>query len=209
MYKGVKKFLIGILCVLLLFSAFSFSACTEGYSIKFDCKGGFFPSDQTVPERFTDSDANIVLPVPKRYGYKFVGWTWDGQPEPLTDAVFSAAEYKSSVTFTAWWSEEQDYTVKFNLNYNYKCTFNNKESVADVTVKYSATISWLKNAVPKGEENKSETDKNYRFAGWYYVTKEGRKIKITSSTLFTENTFGDERVITINAVCEKLWTDPY
>lgn len=179
MNKGIRKVLICIFCVLALFSAVSLSACAGGYSIEYELGGGFFLSDQTVPKSFTEEDTEIVLPVPTRYGYKFVGWTWDGQAEPVTDAVFSAAEYKKNVTFTAQWSEEQDYTVKFNLNYNYKCTFNNKESVADVTVKYSATISWLKNAVPKGEENKSEIDKDYKFVGWYYITGSGIKYKST------------------------------
>lgn len=203
MSKGIRKVLICIFCVLSLFSAVSLSACAGGYSIEYELGGGFFLSDQTVPKSFTEEDTEIVLPVPTRYGYKFVGWTWDGQAEPVADAVFSAAEYKKNVTFTAQWSEESNYIVKFNLNYNNcKCTFNNNETVADVTVKYSDRLAWLKNAKPV-------KDNDYEFVGWYYITGSGDKIQINSSTVFTEKVFGEEREITLNAVCDKMWTDPY
>lgn len=203
MNKGIRRVLICIFCVLSLFSAVSLSACADGNSIEYELGGGFFLSDQTVPREFTEEDTEIVLPVPTRYGYKFVGWTWDGQAEPVADAVFNVAEHKKGITFTAQWREEGSYTVKFNLNYNgFKCTFNNSETVADVTVKYSDRITWLKNAklVKEGDDD---------FVGWFYFPKSGDRIQITSSTVFTEQVFGEEREITINAVCSKGWTDPY
>lgn len=92
--------------------------------------------------------------------------------------------------------DEFYYIVTLNLDYVVPCTYRRKTSseLQAISVLRDGRILDLTYAVPIG-------DTEYEFSYWEYVSSDGTKHKITSSTKFTKELFGEEKQITVNAVC--------
>ncbi len=93
------------------------------------------------------------------------------------------------------------YTVTLNLDYVIPCTYRNKTSsdLATIKVAKDGRISDLTLAVPIGNSE-------YEFSYWEFEKNDGTKYKITSTTKFTVELFGDEKNVTINAICVSNFT---
>lgn len=55
------------------------------------------------PAGFAAGTTQISLSEPSLMGYKFLGWTWEGQSDPLTGAVSVDCSTRTSLTLTAHW----------------------------------------------------------------------------------------------------------
>ncbi|MBR1983960.1 MAG: hypothetical protein IKA12_04670 [Clostridia bacterium] len=93
------------------------------------------------------------------------------------------------------------YSVTLNLDYVVPCVYRSKDSstITPIQVARNGRISDLTFATPIGETE-------YEFSYWEYVKSDGSTIKITSSTKFTEEIFGQDANVTINAVCVSHYT---
>ena len=93
------------------------------------------------------------------------------------------------------------YTVTLNLDYVIPCTYRTKDSttITPMQIARGGRISDLTFAIPIGETE-------YEFSYWEYVKADGTKMKITSSTKFTKELFGEDENVTINAVCVSYFT---
>ena len=93
------------------------------------------------------------------------------------------------------------YSVTLNVDYVLPCTYRSKSSsdLTPIQVARNSRITDLTFAVPIGETE-------YEFSYWEYVDSLGEKHKITSSTKFTSELFGDNENVTINAVCVSYFT---
>ena len=86
----------------------STASTKKEYTITFDSNGGSGIKSKTVTEGNKVSKPN----EPKRNGYKFVGWTLDGNEYDFNSSV------NRDITLVAKWEEiiKNKYTIKFNLN---------------------------------------------------------------------------------------------
>ena len=93
------------------------------------------------------------------------------------------------------------YSVTLNLDYVIPCTYRSKTSanITPISVSRNNRISDLTFATPIG-------DTEYEFSYWEYVDSLGNKHKITPSTKFTLELFGEEQNVTLNAVCVSYFT---
>lgn len=73
------------------------------YNITYDMNGG--KNNKDNPSSYTVEDT-IVLKNPTKSGYKFKGWTYDGQDEPEKDLVIAAGNIIGDIQFTANWSKD-------------------------------------------------------------------------------------------------------
>ena len=86
----------------------STASTKKEYTITFDSNGGSGIKSKTVTEGNKVSKPN----EPKRNGYKFVGWTLDGNEYDFNSSV------NRDITLVAKWEEiiKNKYTIKFNSN---------------------------------------------------------------------------------------------
>ena len=93
------------------------------------------------------------------------------------------------------------YSVTLNVDYVLPCTYRSKSSsdLTPIQVARNSRITDLTFATPIGETE-------YEFSYWEYVDALGVKHKITSSTKFTQELFGDNENVTLNAVCVSYFT---
>jgi hypothetical protein len=93
------------------------------------------------------------------------------------------------------------YSVTLNLDYVVPCTYKKKPSAEAKPIKVARDyrITDLTFAVPIG-------DSEYSFSYWEYVSADGTKYKVTSSTIFTEEIFGADENVVINAICIYVFT---
>ncbi len=69
------------------------------YQLTYVMDGGINPEEN--PKDYISKDG-AVLKQPTKEGYRFVGWTWEGQEEPVKDAVIELGAH-GDITFTANW----------------------------------------------------------------------------------------------------------
>lgn len=112
------------------------------YEIKYNLDGG----TTTNPLSYTVLD-KISLIEPKKTGYSFDGWTYDGQTEPTKTVVIPVGTVNEK-EYTAHWSANS-YEVKYNAN-------NGTSSKANDTATYDSDFT-LATAERVG----------YKFLGWF------------------------------------------
>lgn len=88
------------------------------------------------------------------------------------------------------------------------CTYDGKTQAetdnVNFTVKIGETFSELKAATPT--QGNTVGAEEYRFIGWYYTDNNGNDIKVDKNTAFTEEVFGKNVEITLNAKCERVFS---
>lgn len=115
------------------------------YFISYQLDGGVVEGSN--PVLYTIESENIKFIHPTKERYTFVGWTWEGNSEPVKDAVLLTGNYGDKV-FTANW-EPTKFTVTLIANGG---------SLSETTVE-SSSIEALNLPVPQRE--------HYEFVGWY------------------------------------------
>ena len=80
------------------------------YSISYELNGGTTEN----PATYTIESEDIVLSIPVKKGYTFVGWTFEGQNEPLLDVTIFA-KTTGDKEFTAHWVANI-YTITLDAN---------------------------------------------------------------------------------------------
>jgi len=117
------------------------------YSISYDLQDGFFSDVCTVA--YTVTSADILLPVPEKEGYVFVGWTGTGVSTPTGVVVISAGS-TGDRSYTAHWRYD-GYRINYHLNGGTNATANPDG--------YTAQTPTLVLAAPSRV--------GYVFDGWY------------------------------------------
>lgn len=117
------------------------------YTITYDLDGGGLDSENSNPEGYTIESADIVLRMPVKENYTFIGWTFEGQDQPEKDIRISKGTY-GNLHYTANW-KLNEYVVSYQSNAG--------SSVSDVLIKHGSMISKPEDPVRAG----------YAFAGWY------------------------------------------
>ena len=118
------------------------------YAISYALDGG--TNAQSNPSFYTVDSETISLSEPTRTGYRFNGWTWEGQTTP-NKAVTIAKGSTGNRKYTADW-EILQYTVKF-MNEDGTQTLTD-----DQTINYGGNATKPNIADPVKE--------GYRFMGW-------------------------------------------
>ena len=81
------------------------------YTITYNLNGGTNP--ETNPDTYTYNQ-EVVLSAPAKVGYTFLGWTFDGQTEPVKEVTIALNSTGDKV-YTANWSKDA-LTVTFDPN---------------------------------------------------------------------------------------------
>ena len=112
------------------------------YTIDYNLAGG--TNSAKNPASYT-TEQLVVLKAPTKTGYSFLGWTWAGQTEPMTDVILDGA------------SGDKSYTANWQIN-SYKAVFYREDGslIAEQVYEYGATIK----APNPGEKE------GFVFAGW-------------------------------------------
>ena len=118
---------------------------TDVYDISYNLNGGAVSGSN--PDEYTVYDA-FTLTAPTKVGYEFIGWTYDGQTEPVMDVTVPAGT-TGNKTYTANWVAKE-YTVTLNLDGG------TMSGSTIITVTYDELYS-LPTQVTKA---------GYTFAGW-------------------------------------------
>ena len=114
------------------------------YNISYDLDGGSAENDAA----YTVED-EITLTAPTRTGYTFVGWTFEGQDEPVMSVTIAKGTIGDK-SYTAHWTANT-YTIIYDVNGGDSLEHNTQ------TVTYDAAYTLV---VP--------ARKGYTFAGWYH-----------------------------------------
>ena len=118
---------------------------TDVYDISYNLNGGAVSGSN--PDEYTVYDA-FTLTAPTKVGYEFIGWTYDGQSEPVMDVTVPAGT-TGNKTYTANWVAKE-YTVTLDLDGG------TMSGSTTITVTYDELYS-LPTQVTKA---------GYTFAGW-------------------------------------------
>ncbi len=118
---------------------------TDVYNISYNLGGGAVSGSN--PDEYTVYDA-FTLTAPTKVGYEFIGWTYDGQSEPVMDVTVPAGTIGNK-TYTANWTADT-YTVTLDLNGG------TMSGSTTITVTYDGFYSLPSNVTKVG----------YTFAGW-------------------------------------------
>ncbi len=114
------------------------------YKITVDLQHGALAEGDTIPETYTVEDGAILLPIPTREHYVFVGWLVNGGEK---DKI--PADFWGDVTVEAVW-KLRDYKITYVLGGG----ANNAENIETYTVQDFFRF-------------KDPTREGYTFAGWY------------------------------------------
>lgn len=120
------------------------------YDIIYDLQGGEFAEGVSAPVSYATNES-ITLPQPERLGYDFVGWTWDGQSEPIAEAVITRGS-NTKYLFTANWTEsdkahyvvnhwKQDLNNEYVLNETQSLEGTTGEEITPQVASYEGFIS--------------------------------------------------------------------
>ena len=193
----MKKLVYYICVIVMILSCTLLTGCDRKYSIT------YIDAVNMPRAEYTKKDGEISLPRPHKKGYKFLGWTIDGENELVLDFTFDAREMAKSLIFTAHWEKKEAYTVRLNLDYTVPCYYGKNQAtyVEDIVVAYDYRIIDLNIAVPLDKES-------YDFKHWEFIKEDGTPLVVTSKTLFNEENFGTNTFLIINAVCVSNYTDP-
>lgn len=112
------------------------------YAITYNLDGG----TGTMVEQYTVETETFTLTEPTKTGYTFLGWTYDGQTEPI-NAVEVRKGTTGVLSYTANWSINQ-YTITFNTD--------GGDTIDPITQDYNTNVT------PPSDPTKEE----YIFDGW-------------------------------------------
>lgn len=115
------------------------------YHLSYELAGGV--PDKENPDSYTMLDKDISLYGATRFGYQFVGWTWDDQPEAQKNAVLRSGSVGDKVITALW--EGNKHTVSMDAA-------GGSVSASTATVVFGSKYS-LPTPVKTG----------YDFTGWY------------------------------------------
>ena len=212
MFKKKLAIIIALFCAL---GVFAFTACDDvndnddrNYTITYELAGGELGADAIT--EYKNSDEPILLPIPTKTGYIFVGWK-DGESDPITSLAAGTVGNKN---FVAIW-KVKTYTVIFN-NINPYSTYLTAWVEGDVPfgtktveVNYNETIT----APRIKDDNISEENKegyDYIFRYWYYLDDDGKETVIDFTKPFNyENIAVSGTTITLYVLVEILNAGPY
>ena len=136
---------------------------TIEYTILYEgVDGASFPS--SAINTYTIDDPDYIVPIPKKDGYGFIGWTVKNttyNPLTLTPSFVTSNATKSNdryvLTLTATWSNAIEYAITYDMN-GHGSVPNNFPKSYNVN---SPTIMFLTN--PTGDDG-------YTFLGWFPPT---------------------------------------
>ena len=80
----------------------------HNYDLIYNLDGG--ENNSANPATYTIKSEDITLSDPKRVGYIFDGWTYEGQDEPTKDVVIPRGSY-GDITLTAHWTFTPNATI--------------------------------------------------------------------------------------------------
>ena len=121
----------------------------DAYTITYNLDGGTVSGNPTT---YTAETPTFTLKNPTKPGYKFSGWTWDGQTEPQITVTIAKGS-SGNREYTANW-EKIEYTITYPMVYD-KVESNPKEYTLD-TLK-GITL------------NQPADRQGYTFIGWSMV----------------------------------------
>ncbi len=81
------------------------------YQISYELDGGV--NNPENPDGYT-GEVDVVIKNPTKTGYEFLGWTYEGQNEPIKDLTLSAGLNQTLVLVAHWRATE--YTISYELN---------------------------------------------------------------------------------------------
>ena len=82
------------------------------YTISYDLKGGEL--SKTNPDSYNLLTADISVNNPSRFGYKFIGWTWEDKSSATTTAVIASGSVGNKHLVAHW--KGNPHTVTLNAN---------------------------------------------------------------------------------------------
>ena len=133
----------------------------HNYRITYNLDGGTNPSSN--PATYTIESSDITLAYPVRFGYDFVGWTYEGQNDPIMDVTIPTGS-AGAETYTAHWTPSSIATLIPEFGYGvlydgYTLTGTGGPDT-HVTIADGATVT-LSNVTITDIPN----DNNHRWAG--------------------------------------------
>ena len=121
-----------------------FAPVTYGITLELD--GGVL--SVTAPDSYTIESADIILPVPTKHGYTFLGWTYEGAAAPELNAILASGSFGEKL-YTAVW-QINTYTITVDL----------AGGALSVTLPESYTVLDEDIVIP------APTRQGYAFLGW-------------------------------------------
>ena len=116
-----------IVFILIALAVAAFIVGTTEHTITYDLDGGTFEStDVVLPENYTILSDDILLPIPTRVGYTFIGWTENDGDAPQKDLVIKKWSWGSKEYKANWVANT--YSIIFHEN--------GGENVDDMQVSY-------------------------------------------------------------------------
>ncbi len=143
-----KKILLSVIVLSLMIGTYAYSNSKKEYTIMFDSAGG-----TNITNLVVKNGEKISAPEsPVREGYKFVGWTLDGEPFDFT------TEITENVKLVAKWEKVDDEVEKTETENIVTFDSDGGSKVATQTIKAGSLV--IKPANP--------TREGYKFIGWYH-----------------------------------------
>ena len=129
---------------------------------------------QTLP-KFTIETASIDLPIPTATQGAFLGWYRDAACTQLITQL-SGADLGANATIYGLWTNENQYTVKFEGDHYNNVDYNNDTNTYTPSTLTSATL-------PTIPDYTNDPAKDKYFVGWYYNGQ-----KVTDFSFINEST---------------------
>jgi uncharacterized repeat protein (TIGR02543 family) len=177
----------------------------SSYIVKYLTNGG---SPATIADKTTVkwTDTGLLPAQPTRMGYVFAGWKLTARgATPYTGTVITAtaataystlagADTVMNVTLTAQWTENSNYTVKYNTNGGLPAT------IADKT-----SVKWTNTGLLPAQPSRA----GYAFAGWQLTARDGAAyagpaVTATAATAYSTLAAADT---VMNVTLTAQWTE--
>lgn len=170
------------------------------YSITYVLAGGTWVDKSTVPTTYKRED-RVYLPIPKKEGYLFAGWTGTRLTEAKINVVIPEGS-TGNRKYTATWTKGY-YRIVYNNNIDTYITEYGKlaNSVNGELVRSWMTGSMSSQLVDKGKTNTTYTSiasNGFTFAGHTFqawnTQADGNGKRYNANTTLTENLSNDNSV---------------
>lgn len=179
----------------------------NGYSISYDFGGASSYSGELItfyPANSTEViDLSSIVLV--RTGYKFEGWSIEGE----TGKVTKIKNLTKSIKLIANWTE-----IVYHLTFMTEPRYENN-SARSVIINGGRTDFWVKYGTTLGSTvdlptAKAKDEEEYKFNGWCFYVGD-KKINLTANFVFNEETLAglEGTEIKVYPVMQKLWIGPY
>jgi len=111
-----KKIFVLAICLILAISML-LSACqkpveSQTYYIKYELDGG--QNSNANPVNYSSGTNDLKIFSPEKEGYSFLGWTYEGQDEPVTELTLPSSEARNLTLYANWKANEFDITLDLN-----------------------------------------------------------------------------------------------